>query len=87
MDANMDAIKTKILSRLKLDFIIKYIIEGFAVAVAAFYIPRRTTQFNEVLTISLLSSLSFFILDVCSDEIGKQARLGAGIKIGMNMIS
>lgn len=83
----MDTIKTKILSSLTLDFIIKYIIEGFVVAVAAFYIPRRITQFNEVLTISLLSSLTFFILDIFSDDIGKQARLGAGIKIGMNMIS
>ena len=54
----MDTIKTKILSSLTLDCIIKYIIEGFVVAVAAFYIPRRITQFNEVLTISLLSSLT-----------------------------
>lgn len=78
--------KTRIMSKLTMNNIIKYIIEGLAVAIAAYFIPRRKTQIQEILIIGLMSSLTFIILDVFSEDVGKGARLGTGFGIGTNLI-
>lgn len=67
--------------------LILYLIEGIAVAIAAYVIPNRRTKINEVIVISLIASLSFFILDVFSDKVGSGSRLGAGLGIGYNLVN
>lgn len=78
--------KTRIMSKLTINNIIKYIIEGLAVTIAAYFIPRRKTQIQEILIIGLMSSLTFIILDIFSEDVGKGARLGMGFGIGTNLI-
>jgi len=78
--------KTRIMSKLTINNIIKYIIEGLAVTIAAYFIPRRKTQIQEILIIGLMSSLTFIILDVFSEDVGKGVKLGMGFGIGTNLI-
>lgn len=78
--------KTRIMSKLTINNIIKYIIEGLAVTIAAYFIPRRKTQIQEILIIGLMSSLTFIILDIFSEDVGKYTRLGMGFGIGTNLI-
>ena len=67
---------------------IKYIIQGFFVAIAAFVIPdiKRALQFQEVATIALTAAATFAILDTYIPSIGASARSGAGFGIGANLV-
>ena len=64
-----------------------YLIEGIAVAIAAYVIPNRRTKLNEIAIISAIASISFFILDVFSNTVGAGSRLGAGLGIGYNLVN
>jgi ABC-type Co2+ transport system permease subunit len=67
--------------------IIKYIIEGFMVAVASFAIPKQSLNLEEILLISLTAAATFSILDTYVPSIGVTARSGAGFGIGANLVS
>ncbi len=66
--------------------VIKYFLEGLAVAVAMIIIPRKTPQMEEVLTIAVVAATVFAILDMLSPSIGLTARQGAGFGLGANMV-
>ena len=65
---------------------IKYIVQGFFVAVAAFVIPKQSLAFQEVATLSLVAAATFAILDTYIPSIGAAARGGAGFGIGANLV-
>ncbi len=67
--------------------IIKYIVEGFMVAVAAFAIPKQSLNIDEILLISLTAAATFSILDTYLPSVGVTARSGAGFGIGANLVS
>jgi len=66
--------------------IIKYLVEGFMVAIAAYAIPKRSLNIEEILMIALTAAATFSILDTYVPAIGLTARSGAGLGIGMNMV-
>ena len=74
-----------IYSRLTVDNLIKYLIQGVSVALAAGIIPNRKTSHHEIAVIAIVSALTFFVLDVFTDDIGKHARMGVGLGIGWNL--
>jgi hypothetical protein len=61
--------------------VVKYVLEGLAVAVAAFVLPGKTLKFAEVAMIAL-----FAILDIYAPSVGSSARTGAGFGIGANLV-
>lgn len=64
----------------------KYLIEGLAVALAAYYIPRgRRLSFEEVAMIAITAAATFAILDMYTPSIGSAARAGAGFGVGANI--
>ena len=65
---------------------IKYMIEGFAVALAAFYIPRKTMNAREITTIAITAAATFAILDILAPKIGEHARTGMGLGIGFGQV-
>ena len=65
---------------------IKYIIEGFAVALAAYYIPQRMMKLDEIVTIGLTAAATFAVLDVLAPSIASSARMGAGFGIGASQV-
>ena len=64
---------------------LKYLIEGFAVAVAAYYIPKKKMSFEEVIMIAITAAATFALLDVYSPSIASAARQGTGFGIGANL--
>ena len=66
--------------------IIKYLIEGIAVAVCAYTIPKKQLQLEEVVLMGLMAAATFSILDVFIPTMGSSARGGAGFGIGANLI-
>lgn len=74
-----------------LQIALKYIIQGIAIAIVAYYVPLllkhslRKPTFNEILLISLTASISMYILDYFTN-MGEFARLGMGFAMGQEVI-
>ncbi len=69
--------------------IAKYLIEGLAVGLAAYIVPRVrgiNLPFDTVLVIALSAAAVFAILDLYSPSIGSAARNGAGLGLGFNLV-
>ena len=66
--------------------IIKYLIEGLMVAVAAFAIPKRSLNIEEISLIALTAAATFAILDTYLPSMSISARSGAGFGIGANLV-
>jgi len=66
--------------------LIKYIVEGFFVALAAYVIPKRKLNVEEAMTIALVAAATFAILDTYLPSMGASARSGAGFGIGANLV-
>ncbi len=66
--------------------IIKYLIEGFMVAIAAYAIPERSLNIEEILALTLTATATFAILDTYIPSIGASTRQGAGLGIGLGLV-
>jgi ABC-type Co2+ transport system permease subunit len=66
--------------------IIKYLIEGIAVGICAYAIPKKALQIEEVILLALMAAATFSILDVFIPAMGTSARGGAGFGLGANLI-
>jgi hypothetical protein len=69
-----------------LELYIKYLLEGIAVAVAAYFIPKKKVNLTEIMFIALSAAATFAILDVFAPSVGEGARKGAGFGIGANTV-
>ena len=66
--------------------IIKYLVEGLMVAIAAYAIPKRSLNIEEIILIALTAAATFSILDTYIPAMGVTARSGAGFGIGANLV-
>jgi len=66
--------------------IIKYLVEGLMVAIAAYAIPKRSLNVEEIILIALTAAATFSILDTYIPSMGVNARTGAGFGIGANLV-
>ena len=67
--------------------IIKYLVEGFIVAIACYVIPnaKRALDMEEILLLALTAAATFSILDTYIPSMGVSARTGSGLGIGMTL--
>ena len=65
--------------------IIKYILEGAMVALAAYLIPSKKPNAEEILTISLVAAATFSLLDMFAPSIANSTRFGVGAGIGLGL--
>jgi ABC-type Co2+ transport system permease subunit len=66
--------------------LVKYFVEGLMVAVAAFFIPKRKADLEEVVMIALTAAATFALLDMYAPSVGHSVRQGAGFGIGANLV-
>lgn len=66
--------------------LIKYFVEGFMVALAAYAIPARSLNVEEIAALTLTAMATFAILDTYVPSIGSSTRAGAGLGIGLNLV-
>lgn len=66
--------------------LLKYVLEGLAVAVAAKYIPNPKLKLNEIVMIALSAAVVFLLLDLVAPDMAKGARMGAGFGIGAKQV-
>ena len=65
---------------------LKYILEGLAIAAAAYFIPRKSASLQEVAMIALTGAATFAVLDLFAPAVASGARLGAGFGVGANHV-
>jgi len=65
---------------------IKYLVEGLMVAIAAYAIPKKSLNFEEIALIALTAAATFSILDTYVPSMAVSARSGAGFGIGANLV-
>ena len=65
---------------------VKYLVEGVMVAIAAYAIPKKSLDLEEIGMIALAAAATFSILDTYIPTIGATARSGAGFGIGANLV-
>jgi len=65
---------------------IKYLLEGLAVAVAAYLIPGKKLRMEEIGTLALTALAVFAILDIYAPSVGSSARTGAGFGLGAGLV-
>jgi ABC-type Co2+ transport system permease subunit len=66
--------------------VVKYLVEGFMVAIAAYAIPKRSLNLDEVMLIALTAAATFSILDTYVPSMAVGARSGAGFGMGANLV-
>ncbi len=66
--------------------IVKYIVEGFMVAIVAYVIPKKSLNLEEIALLALTAAATFAILDSYIPSMGVSARTGAGFGIGANLV-
>lgn len=65
---------------------VKYLLEGFVVAVAAYVLPQKNRlEWGEIFLIGLTAAATFALLDMFSPSISNGARFGAGASIGAGL--
>jgi ABC-type Co2+ transport system permease subunit len=66
--------------------IIKYVVEGLMIAVAAYVIPKKSLNLEEIGCLALTAAATFAILDTYIPSMGVSARSGAGFGLGANLV-
>lgn len=63
----------------------KYIFEGVILCLAAYFIPGRKLDAEEIVILGLVAAATFAVLDLFAPAIGSSVRSGAGLGIGFNL--
>jgi ABC-type Co2+ transport system permease subunit len=66
--------------------VIKYLVEGLMVAIAAYAIPKKSMNMEEIACLALTAAATFAILDTYIPSMGVSARTGAGFGLGANLV-
>lgn len=71
---------------LDLGSIFKYIIEGFAVAIATYLVSTKTPTLASLVILGFTAGVTFMILDLFTSGIGNSVRQGAGFGLGLQQV-
>jgi hypothetical protein len=66
--------------------VIKYLVEGLAIAAIAIFVPKKSLPMEEILALGVSAAVVFALLDLVSPSIAFTAPQGAGFGIGANLV-
>ena len=64
----------------------KYLVEGGAVALAAYIVPKSKLQLGEIVMLAVTAAAMFAILDLYSPSIGASLKTGSGLALGGGLV-
>lgn len=64
-----------------------YLIEALAIAIAAYYIPKKVISIVDILKIAATGAIVHLLLDLYSPLVSSGLRFGTGMSLGNNMIN
>jgi ABC-type Co2+ transport system permease subunit len=65
--------------------IIKYLVEGLIIAIAAYAIPKKSLNVEEIVVIGLTAAATFAVLDVFLPSVAVSAKQGLGFSLGTGL--
>ena len=65
---------------------VKYLLEGLAVAIVASVIPSKKLMQAEVVMIAVSAALTFAVLDMYAPGVAAGGRQGAGLAVGSKLV-
>ena len=65
--------------------VLKYVIEGLAVALVAYLLPSKSLPSQEILLLALSAAAIFSILDLLAPSISSTVRGGVGYGLGFRL--
>ena len=66
--------------------LVKYLLEGIAVATAAFYLSSKRASAKETVAIGVTAAVVFLVLDLFAPSVGAASRSGAGYGLGLQRV-
>ena len=66
--------------------VVKYVLQGLVIAIAAILLPKQKPDFEAVLALALVAAATFAIIDTMMPSLTMPVQLGAGIGIGAKMV-
>lgn len=64
----------------------KYLVEGGAVALAAYLVPKSKLALGEILILAITAASLFALLDLYSPSISASSRVGSGMTLGAGLV-
>lgn len=66
--------------------VIKYVVEGVAVALALVFLPKKALPMEDIISVTIAAAAVFAVLDIFSPSMGVVSRQGAGFGIGAKLV-
>jgi hypothetical protein len=66
--------------------VVKYVLQGLVIAIAAILLPKQKPDFEAVLALALVAAATFAIIDTMMPSLTMPVQLGAGFGLGVNLI-
>lgn len=66
--------------------LLKYLVEGLAIAIVAYALPAKKLKLDEIAMIAVTGAATFAILDMYAPDTSGAARMGAGFGVGGNLV-
>lgn len=74
------------LEHMIISLLLKYFIEGAAVALAAHLVAGKALKAMDILTLGVTAAATFAVLDFFAPSIGQSARQGSGFGLGAQQV-
>jgi hypothetical protein len=66
--------------------VVKYVLEGLVVAIAAILLPKTKPDFEAVIALALVAASTFAIVDTMMPSLSTPLNMGVGFGIGANLV-
>jgi hypothetical protein len=66
--------------------VVKYVLEGLVVAIAAVLLPKNKPDFEAVIALALVAAATFAIIDTLVPSLSAPLNMGVGFGIGANLV-
>jgi len=66
--------------------VVKYVLEGLVVAIAAVLLPKNKPDFEAVIALALVAAATFAIIDTLVPSLSTSVNMGVGFGIGANLV-
>jgi len=67
--------------------VVKYVLEGLVVAIAAILLPKNKPDFEAVIALALVAASTFAIVDTMMPSLSYPLNMGVGFGIGANLVN
>ena len=67
--------------------VVKYVLEGLVVAIAAILLPKNKPDFEAVIALALVAASTFAIVDTMMPSLSNPLNMGVGFGIGANLVN